>query len=294
MGILKSRIRGAVAIVIAMLPAFGVLSAVSTTPASADGPTMTLPATGVVTVTATVVNPGEEFTDSIFVAGPTPQTSVCSPCSASSPSTISLGVVGAGTPTVIGTRVANTGDTYYSNGSVGDNPGPGATVTQVNTDEWSVAFEDQGTVPTPDIVVTVTDNVALGTAYLDALLGSSNPAANIPFACGADPVNCATGNYTETATDITVPGRGPALDLSRTYNSLNAATPSPFGNGWSDSYAMSLDDNTSSGFVTVTQENGSARSRSSDSRRPHRRMARYEHVGCGKLCLSLREAWRWS
>ena len=43
-GMLKRRIRAAVAIVIAMLPALGVLSEVSTSPASADGPAIVLPA----------------------------------------------------------------------------------------------------------------------------------------------------------------------------------------------------------------------------------------------------------
>ncbi len=50
-----------------------------------------------------------------------------------------------------------------------------------------------------------------------------------------DAVNCATGNHTETQTDLEVGGRGPALSLTRTYNSQQAArqsTPGTFGYGW--------------------------------------------------------------
>lgn len=88
------------------------------------------------------------------------------------------------------------------------------------------------------------------------LLGSDNPAMNTPYACSGDPVNCATGNFSETDTDVAVPGRGVQLDLTRTYNSLAAGTPGRFGNGWTDSYAMGLAIGPA-GDVTVTQENGS-------------------------------------
>jgi RHS repeat-associated protein len=50
-----------------------------------------------------------------------------------------------------------------------------------------------------------------------------------------DAVNCATGNHTETQTDLEVGGRGPVLSLTRTYNSQQAARqskPGPFGYGW--------------------------------------------------------------
>jgi YD repeat-containing protein len=57
------------------------------------------------------------------------------------------------------------------------------------------------------------------------------------------PVNCATGNQVETQTDLSVGGRGPALSLTRTYNSQLAAkqaSPGPFGYGWSDSFDARL------------------------------------------------------
>ena len=74
---------------------------------------------------------------------------------------------------------------------------------------------------------------------------------------GGWPVNCATGEFWHTFDDLAVPGRGPALDLTRTYSSLAAGTDSPFGFGWSSAYTMSLAVDPASGAVQVTQENGS-------------------------------------
>ncbi len=58
------------------------------------------------------------------------------------------------------------------------------------------------------------------------------------------PVDCATGNQIETQTDLSVGGRGFGLIMTRTYNSLSAATqteqgvkPGPFGYGWTGSYS---------------------------------------------------------
>jgi RHS repeat-associated protein len=73
----------------------------------------------------------------------------------------------------------------------------------------------------------------------------------------SNPVNCATGEFWHSFTDLTVRGRGPALDLTRSYSSLQAGTDSPFGFGWSSSYTMSLAVDSASGAVQVTQENGS-------------------------------------
>jgi RHS repeat-associated protein len=72
----------------------------------------------------------------------------------------------------------------------------------------------------------------------------------------ADPVNCASGDFTETATDESVPGRGPELDLTRTYNSLEASTEGIFGYGWTSSYEMNLVTNEDSS-VTITAADGS-------------------------------------
>ncbi len=54
-----------------------------------------------------------------------------------------------------------------------------------------------------------------------------------------DPVNCATGDLTETQTDLSVGGRGPTLGMTRYYNSQFAQGSSEhgaFGYGWTGSY----------------------------------------------------------
>src|SRR6185437_9274186 len=56
--------------------------------------------------------------------------------------------------------------------------------------------------------------------------------------------------------DISIPGRGIELSLTRAYSSASAGTNSPFGFGWTDNYAMSLSID-ASGDVTVDQEDGS-------------------------------------
>ena len=100
------------------------------------------------------------------------------------------------------------------------------------------------------------------------LLGSENPSEpNRRYTCEKDPVNCATGNLTETQTDISVPGRGVGLSLERTYNAQAAAsqtTPGPFGYGWNWSFGARLshednygEDDKLTETQTVEQANGS-------------------------------------
>jgi hypothetical protein len=57
-------------------------------------------------------------------------------------------------------------------------------------------------------------------------------------------VNCATGNETQTQTDLSVGGRGRGLQLVLTYNSLLAlklVAAGPFGFGWPGSYSAHLE-----------------------------------------------------
>ena len=95
-------------------------------------------------------------------------------------------------------------------------------------------------------------------------LANVNPAENAPHACAADPINCATGNFSETYTDLAIPGRGPALALSRTYNAATAGTSGPLGYGWSLGYGMNLVIK-GDGSATITQENGATVSFASSS-----------------------------
>jgi RHS repeat-associated protein len=89
--------------------------------------------------------------------------------------------------------------------------------------------------------------------------GTRNPAAPaMPRCLRGAPVNCATGNQTEEQTDLALAGRGPALQITRTYNSLAAAEAKSagiWGYGWSGPYSSHLEFG-EAGSVTVVQENG--------------------------------------
>lgn len=86
--------------------------------------------------------------------------------------------------------------------------------------------------------------------------GPVNLSENPTTCSSARPVNCATGVFWHQFTDVAVPGRGVALNFSRTYSSSQAAVEGPLGFGWTDSYNMSLATD-ASGDATITQEDGS-------------------------------------
>ena len=75
-------------------------------------------------------------------------------------------------------------------------------------------------------------------------------------------VNCAGGNQVQTQNDLEVGGRGPGLDLTRTYNSQLAVAqaesnskPGPFGYGWTGPYSANL--LLGAGMAIVRQDDGS-------------------------------------
>ena len=87
--------------------------------------------------------------------------------------------------------------------------------------------------------------------------GGGNPSENsCDRGCVGDPVNTASGEYWETQTDLTIPGRGPALSFERSYSSQSTVNGS-LGRGWTGAYLMSLDPGSPEELVTITQENGS-------------------------------------
>lgn len=87
----------------------------------------------------------------------------------------------------------------------------------------------------------------------------SEPRLADAHSCVCDPVDTATGNFWHSFDDLSIPGRGPVLHLTRTYNALAAASGAtgPFGPGWSWSYGMSLSQDPTTGRVTITEEGGS-------------------------------------
>ena len=109
--------------------------------------------------------------------------------------------------------------------------------------------------------------VPVGGAVGPDAFGADDPAAECacatPTANGPYGVAPGTGDLVETAEDISVPGAGVALGLSRTYDSglaqlqvTSSTSPGALGYGWSYNLGMSLsvDD---SGVATVDQEDGS-------------------------------------
>ena len=77
--------------------------------------------------------------------------------------------------------------------------------------------------------------------------GTSNPAApGVSQASAGDPVDTENGDFTQSSTDVSLPGFGPALDFSRTYDAQAAqqetvnGTPGAMGYGWTDNWASSL------------------------------------------------------
>ncbi len=90
------------------------------------------------------------------------------------------------------------------------------------------------------------------------ILGARTTASfQVPYFLCGDAVNCATGNFTETLDEMSVPGRGIPLDLALSYNSLAAFQNSSVGYGWRSSYGMQLSVNSSAGTATVILGNGS-------------------------------------
>jgi RHS repeat-associated protein len=77
--------------------------------------------------------------------------------------------------------------------------------------------------------------------------------------CSGDPVECATGDFSETQTDIEVGGRGLGLLLTRTYSAQSAAaatSPGSFGYGWGSSFGDHLAVEEGGAKVTVIRGDG--------------------------------------
>lgn len=75
--------------------------------------------------------------------------------------------------------------------------------------------------------------------------------------CG-DPVDCATGNFSETQTDLEIGGLGVGLGLTRTYSAQAAAASSLgiFGYGWTNSFGDRLVVEEAGKRITLTDAAG--------------------------------------
>lgn len=119
---------------------------------------------------------------------------------------------------------------------------------------------DDGIQQIPDLALSPA-HAFMGSRDVREFLGTANPAnAKMPRCDGGDPVNCITGNFYEDYTDLTIPGRGTDLSVTRSYNSLAAASGyiGVFGRGWNSALDSRVDAVAGgSGSVTVTHGNGS-------------------------------------
>lgn len=69
--------------------------------------------------------------------------------------------------------------------------------------------------------------------------GGRGPFAINTSVCISDPVNSATGSFTHTATDLSLPGAGVPFTFTRQYNSIDSTT-GPLGMGWTHAYNAGL------------------------------------------------------
>lgn len=110
--------------------------------------------------------------------------------------------------------------------------------------------------PPPVVPVGLQGSPVLpGTVLPGQLLGNGGSEFAInPSGYQSDPVNTATGSYTEHAVDASLPVLGGDLTLDRTYNSADE-TSGPFGHGWSTGLAPTLTFPVS-GTVVLTGSDG--------------------------------------
>ena len=110
--------------------------------------------------------------------------------------------------------------------------------------------------PSVPICVNNTESPLYSTSY-----GSAQSTVHTTSCGAADPVNCASGNFSHSFTDVSISGRGPDIDLVRTYNSLNPTSAGLFGNGWSSTYDQSLNTDSptraADGSIVINLDDGS-------------------------------------
>jgi RHS repeat-associated protein len=105
-------------------------------------------------------------------------------------------------------------------------------VTGGGTTEVTVPFENNGTIHQFSGILHIANR--LGVPASEKFGSRCN--------CG-DPVEAASGNFSETQTDLAIGGLGVGLVVSRTYSAqaaAAAASPGAFGYGWTNSFADRL------------------------------------------------------
>jgi YD repeat-containing protein len=129
-----------------------------------------------------------------------------------------------------------------------------------------------GIITVPPVPPHLTDPVTTGPgcAITNTLTYACPPAAGPNEVCPfcnraataqASPIDLATGNTYVSQADISVPGLGGGLSLSRTWNSLTPSIqnsfPSMFGTNWRSTYEERIIYNSGDGYVKYARSDGS-------------------------------------
>lgn len=115
---------------------------------------------------------------------------------------------------------------------------------------WNAFVKDSGGAESSPVQSSVLFT-AVPQPGVTAHLGSA------PHSGRAGSVDAQVGNYTTSAVDFSVPGAGPSLSLTRTYNSLNPRRDTLFGEGWTTQYDMKVtEDPDGTGNVVVHYGDG--------------------------------------
>jgi RHS repeat-associated protein len=122
---------------------------------------------------------------------------------------------------------------------------------------WTAEYE----LSQPKPLYVVAKPAPARTYNIEEGYGPENPGEpNISHACVGDPIDCSSGNLVESQTDIAIGGRGPHLEIVRTYNAqlaVSAKEAGAFGYGWTGSYSASLTIDEKAETATVRNDNGS-------------------------------------
>ena len=155
-------------------------------------------------------------------------------------------------------------------GSVNGVVSDGTSLWVADQDSGTLRQVSQAPAPPPTTVAAPRG----GPVYTFETAGGSNPSENGDCQrCHGDPINTATGAYTENRADVAVPGRGVPLSWTRSYDSTRAGHLGRLGYGWTEGYDLRIQPDPSAGagatlasatVVDVVQENGSQVAFSSD------------------------------
>jgi RHS repeat-associated protein len=175
-----------------------------------------------------------------------------------------------------GTMTVSSGFVEENNGGVVENTGtfkanaesPEATVKQGGTGGGAVLFVNRGTFEKTAGTGTTRVSApfenrgqiveASGKLNIEHKVTAKASTATPHHSSCGDPVDCGTGNFTESQSDLEIGGRGVGLDLTRTYSAQAAAASSLgiFGYGWTNSFGDHLASEEGGAKETLTEASG--------------------------------------